>query len=75
MNQLGIYVILQQILKHLHSLWTEILTNHIRFIYMLNWCKNILEDDLEKIETRWSFDGLLMKIYVILTHSVFVDIT
>ena len=36
MNQLGIYVILQQILKHLHSLWTEILTNHIRFIYMLN---------------------------------------
>ena len=42
---------------------------------MLNRCKYLLEDDLGKTETRWSFDGFYIKIYVILTYSVFVDIT
>jgi hypothetical protein len=33
------------------------------------------EDDLREIKTHWSFDGLYVKIYIIFTHSAYVDIT
>jgi hypothetical protein len=36
--------------------------------------KKLPEDDLRKIETCKSFDGLYVKIYIILTYSAFVGI-
>jgi len=38
------------------------------FLYVLNSCKNLPEDDLEMIETYRSFDGLCMKKYYIHTY-------
>jgi hypothetical protein len=42
---------------------------------MFDWCKELPEDDLCKIETCRRFNGFYVKIYSIVTYSAFVGIT
>ena len=43
--------------------------------YILNWCKQLSEDDLRNVETCTGFDGLYVKMYIILKYSAFVVIS
>jgi hypothetical protein len=43
-------------------------------LHIFNWREKLPKDDLGKRETYMNFDGLYVKIYIILTYSAFVGI-